>query len=215
MKEVLQTTHAIIFDLDGLIISSEQVVRDSWHEAAHSHGYDMSPMYHRLIGNCRDKSNAILEEFFGNDFPLEELREQVSIIVDRRIDNGELSLKPGIKPLLEKLNNTEKKIGLATSSSMNWIERALVPQGIAHHFEVIVTRDHVTKTKPDPECYLTVAERLGVAPEDCLVLEDSHQGVQAALNAQMKVFMVPDLIEPEKWVYAKGIPVLSSLEELL
>ncbi|MCB0333779.1 MAG: HAD family phosphatase [Bdellovibrionales bacterium] len=215
MKKVLENVSAVIFDLDGLIISSETVVRDSWHEAADSHGYDMRPMYHRLIGNCHNKSNEVLFEHFGSDFPIDTLRSLVSSIVDRRIEEGELALKPGIVPLLEKLQSSRKKIGLATSSSMNWIERSLVPLGVAHLFEAIVTREHVTHTKPHPECYLTAATILEVPPHQCLVLEDSHQGVQAALNAKMKVCMVPDLIEPEPWVYEKGIPVLPSLEVLL
>ena len=107
----------------------------------------------------------------------------------------------GTAELLQWLAETNLPLGLGTSSEAEYVNRILENLGIKNYFKVIVTGDDVVRGKPDPEVYLKVARGLGVAPKECVVIEDAPNGVAAARAAGMQCWMVTDsLMEVKRWL---------------
>jgi beta-phosphoglucomutase-like phosphatase (HAD superfamily) len=102
---------------------------------------------------------------------------------------------------------------VATSTRAPLAQRKLEAAGLLGYFDVVCTSSDVAHPKPAPDVYLLAAERLGVSPAQCLVLEDSPTGVRAALAAGMTVVQVPDLLAPDDAVRALGHRIVGSLEE--
>ena len=120
--------------------------------------------------------------------------------------------RPGAVELVERLRETDVRLGLASNSPRVLVDDALRTAGLADAFEVIVTSDDVAHAKPAPDIYLLACERLGVAPADALALEDSLSGVTAAKAAGLTVIGVPQFAETD---VSAADRVVASLEELL
>src|SRR5207302_1079638 len=104
--------------------------------------------------------------------------------------------KPGLFPLLDFLERRGVPKAVATSTGRERAMFRLEKCGLRSHFEHIVTGDEVTVGKPAPDIFLKTAEKLGVAPEECFVLEDTEAGVRAAHAARMKAICIPDVKQP-------------------
>jgi putative hydrolase of the HAD superfamily len=104
------------------------------------------------------------------------------------------ALMPGVERLLHDARSLGLARAVASSSSSGWVEGWLRRHGIHELFEAIVTRDHVSRVKPDPELFLLAASRLGVPAGACVVFEDSANGMRAALAAGMRVVAVPNAL---------------------
>ena len=103
---------------------------------------------------------------------------------------------------------------IATSSGRERTEAHLRHVGIYDRFDAIITRDDVTRGKPDPEPYLRAAEAIGVEPAYCLALEDSHNGARAAHAAGIRVIVVPDLMAPNEEITEKAHAFMNDLHEV-
>jgi HAD superfamily hydrolase (TIGR01509 family) len=152
----------------------------------------------------------------------EELRLPVSAIEIAR-DRDELFLaiipgrilpKRGARTLIAELKRRQISVALATSGHRRYVDLACVSAGLTGVFDVEVTGDMVSRGKPHPETYLTAARMLQVPASACLVLEDSPQGVAAALAAGMTVFAVPDATVPGADLSAACV-MLESLDDVL
>jgi beta-phosphoglucomutase-like phosphatase (HAD superfamily) len=95
------------------------------------------------------------------------------------------------------------------------VQRTLGPSGILPRFDAIVAAGDYPRGKPNPDPFLTAASRLGVAPRDCLALEDSHNGIRAAHAAGMMTVMVPDLLEATDEMHEKALAIVESLHHVL
>jgi len=104
---------------------------------------------------------------------------------------------------------------VASSTARTEVERRLSVAGLRHRFLVTVGGDEVARGKSAPDLFLLAAERLGVTPADCLVLEDSELGIRAAAAAGMTAVMIPDLIQPSAAVRELAGAVLPSLSQVL
>jgi HAD superfamily hydrolase (TIGR01509 family) len=98
--------------------------------------------------------------------------------------------KEGVEQLVELLHENSIPIAIGTSSTTADTKRKLTDAGIFHNFETLVTHDDVTKHKPDPNVYLTAAEKLHIQPSQCIVIEDAPSGIEAAQRAGMKCIAV-------------------------
>ena len=122
-------------------------------------------------------------------------------------------MKAGARELLDQLDELGLPRAIATSSSHATVQGHLSAHGLAHRFHAVVALGDYANSKPAPDPFLEAAERLGVQAQDCLALEDSHNGIRAASAAGMMTVMVPDLIEPT--VELRGLcVVVSSLHEV-
>lgn len=192
---MLNKLHAIIFDFDGLIVDTEYP-----EYIALSSIYDE---YCLELSMDDLRKNIGTQEFsfdpyaqLKNSGKMDLTREQFTAEWDRRkmatIDKAEAM--PGVRALLDQAKSAGIKLAIGSSSPLVWVGRLARQVGVFDHFEVIVTKDDVSKTKPSPEIFLLSAERLGVPVNNCVVLEDSLNGLLAAQAAGIRSLWVPNKI---------------------
>jgi HAD superfamily hydrolase (TIGR01509 family) len=166
-----------------------------------------------MVGLPSATGDKIAQDHFGPDFPMEAFFAEV----DRRahaIFDAEDLLKAGVVDLLDHLDAEALPRAIATSSSHRHAEQMLGRSGVLVRFDTVVARGDYERGKPNPDPFLVAAGRLEVAPEDCLALEDSHNGVRAAHAAGMMTVMVPDLLEPTDEMRERCVAVMESLAEV-
>lgn len=205
---------AVIFDMDGLLLDSEPVYRDSWQASARELGHELSDeLYASFIGRRIALCEAELGERFGTGFQVPRFRELWKARWHHRVTTRGVDLKPGAVEFLEFLDHRCLPRAIATSSARP--EAQLVLGALAARFGAIVTGDQVTNGKPAPDIYLAAARALDIEPGSCLVLEDSEPGATAACAAGMRCIIVPDLKHPSPAVAAGALRVCASLHEAL
>lgn len=206
---------AVIFDMDGLLLDSERPIRDAWITACHELGFAFeTEQYAQVIGrNFRD-SDLILRELIDDDGLYEQIVSQTNAAI-QAISNGDgFALMPGASRLLQALKARGTRLAVASSSRRSQVRHRLTQAGVLDLFESISCGDEVNNGKPSPDLFLLTAERLGVAPGQCIVFEDSEAGATGALAAGMGVILVPDLQPPSTEVRMLSLDVLSSLTEI-
>ncbi len=204
---------AVIFDMDGLLLDSEPLYRVTWQTAAAELGCPIDDeFYTQFVGRGNDESERLLRERFSDAFPLDEFRVRWRRDWDERLARAPLPHKPGAAELLDLLDALAIPKALATSTPRAIALRCLGE--LAARFDAIACGDEVEHSKPAPDLFLLTAQRIGIAPEECLVLEDSEAGVRAARAAGMDVVIVPDLIEPSEEIAAMAVRVCRSLHDI-
>ncbi|HEU4771410.1 MAG TPA: HAD family phosphatase [Candidatus Udaeobacter sp.] len=207
--------HAVIFDLDGVLADSEPWWNQIDTKLLAEHEVSYHGEYHR---NVLGVSYRIAVEFYKNAFHIsasvEELMRRRGEIATDFFANR-VGLFPSAKTTLEQLREMKLHLAVATSSLSASARPFLDRTGIKRLFRVVVTGDEVQQGKPHPEIYLRVAEKLGILPEVCLVVEDSHAGVAAGKAADMRVAAIPDtrFVDPREYEM-KADYLLESLLEI-
>ena len=190
-QPVIVMVKAVIFDWDGTLADTKSAVVRSFQKVLTEAGCLVSDEFiERRIGIGTKKT--IIEAFRECHMRLavsmlEKLAKEKVRIQAELADI--VNLLGGATELLEELHG-RIKIALATMSSQKVVDKLLSEKKIGGYFDVVVTADEVVKPKPDPEVFLVSATRLGVNPEDCIVVEDSVFGVRAAKAAEMKCIAV-------------------------
>jgi HAD superfamily hydrolase (TIGR01509 family) len=186
---------AVVFDMDGLMFNTEALYRDAVMAAAADGGHDLPlSFYLSTIGNSHEASRFAYRERYGEKFDIDGLWAAASKHYE--ITRSQLCLKAGVVELLDFLDDAGLPRAIATSSHHNDVRHNLAALGLLERFQTVVARGDYLQGKPNPDPFLKAAERLGVAPESCLALEDSHNGVRSASRAGMMTIMVPDLLPP-------------------
>lgn len=206
-----QPVQAVIFDMDGLLVDTERVYFDAVLKACTSVGHEMTEAFaHSMIGVPGQECVAMIEAHFGAAFPMDAFGAEYDRLVAARLALG-IPLRSGARELVTFLAGNAVPQAVASSSRRATVERYLSGVDLIGHFAALVCREDVSKPKPDPEPFLKAADRLGVAPANCLVLEDSYHGVAAAHAAGAMPVMVPDLLSPTDEVRAHCITVADDL----
>lgn len=178
---------AVIFDMDGVLIDSEPlhilIERDIFKKL----GLDVSPEIHRTyLGTATDFMYLDLIERFGLSQSIQDLLKFDELFrCEYFCSLPSLILNPGVGTILNELRNAGIKLGVATSSSPAIATILLERSEIKSYFEVVMTTSEAGKSKPEPLVYLAAAHKLGVGPTECLVFEDSPNGLLAAKRAGM------------------------------
>ena len=197
------TTSTCIFDMDGVLIDSGAHHRNAWRALLDELGVQPAESeYWRLtIGRPAEEAVPLL---LGRPMPSSEARR----LALRKRDlyagfaaRGLLSV-PGVAEFVQTLVRLGVPRAVGTSATQGDVENLLGALGLRRHFEVIVTAEDVTLGKPDPAVYLESARRLGAAPDECVVFEDSLVGVVAARRAGMRAVGVTTAHTPEELVGA-------------
>ena len=178
---------AVIFDLDGVIIDSEPIYYEVDKTLMREWGYEITDEFlGRYVGAADAAMWSEVKDLFHLSCPLEEMMRKKKEY--NRIFLARADLQPidGIRELLASLKQSGKKIGLASSSPKHFINGILKKLDLISCFQVLVSGDEVARSKPEPDIFLLAARKLAVASADCLVVEDSQLGVQAAKSAGMK-----------------------------
>lgn len=206
---------AVIFDMDGLLLDSERIALAAFVKACeHFKLGDQKDLFIRCVGTNEVLGEAVLREGLqGKADPLEFGRLWDARYLDA-ISSRPIPLKPGVLELLDELREAGIPRAVATSTSSARAREKLQRAGVLDRFDAIVGGDQVRASKPHPEIYIAAAAALGVKPEKCLALEDSENGVRAALGAGMTVIQIPDLVEPSAALCALGHVILRSLDDV-
>jgi len=211
MRPQLLPFDAVVFDMDGTLLDTELVFRTIVFDVADELGYEMRDEVHlAMVGSSHETSNRLLVEAYGATFPYAIFDEKCRAIMKDRLADA-VPVKKGAREFLADLRARGIPRAVATSSRSPHAFGHLGRAGLLDLFDTVVTRDDVVHPKPDPEPYLLAARRLGVAPERCLGLEDSHSGVRAAHAAGLQTIMVPDLVAPTPEIAALCTAVMDSL----
>jgi len=204
---------AVILDLDGLLIDSEQVWDDVRENLTRERGGRWSERAQRdMMGMSSPEWSRYMHEVVGlPESPDEINREVVERLLERYA--GE---PPWIAGALEAVHRLAAAfpLGLASSSNREVIDTVLAAGGIAPLFRATVSSEEVARGKPAPDVYLEAARRLGFAPDRCTAVEDSHSGIRAAKAAGMRCVAIPNRHYPPGDAVAEADQVLASLDEL-
>lgn len=189
--------NTVIFDMDGLLINSEIVTYKLYRSLVEEYGYTFSieEYIHEYCGRLAERNmNALIEEYH---LPIttEEGLAYMSQKETEYIEKG-IPLKPGAAELLSYLKENDYKILIASSSSTDRATSILKNDNVYDYFEYKIFGEDVTKGKPDPEIFAKACDYAGEPPRNCLVLEDSEAGIQAAHAAGANVICVPDMKSP-------------------
>lgn len=214
MMKLPRRAQAVVFDMDGLIFNTEELYRDATMAAALDGGHDIPlAFYLSTIGTTLEATRAAFVERCGKEFDFDAFWTTAKARFDA-LTELQLCLKTGVLELLDFLDIARLPRAIATSSGHKDVQHNLGRLGLGDRFQTIVASGDYSRGKPHPEPFLRAAERLGVAPELCVALEDSYHGVRSASGAGMMTIMVPDLFPATAEIEQLCVGVAQDLREV-
>ena len=188
----MKNIKAVIFDMDGTLIDSmwiwKQIDIDFLEARGHTFPEDLTK---EIEGMSFTETATYFKERFQLTETIDELKEVwTGMAID--LYRTQIGMKPGASRFLERMEALKLPMGIGTSNSKDLAVEVLEKNNVMTYFKSLRTSCEVEKGKPSPDVFLKVAEDLGVAPEDCLVFEDTVAGAQAGKNAGMRVIGVMD-----------------------
>ena len=206
--------HAVVFDLDGVLIDSEHV----WDEVREGLARERGGRWHeRAQEDMMGMSSTEWSRYMHDVIGLAEAPEEIDAEVVRRMQARYAQELPLIDGAIEAVRRVASSFRLAVASSSNrpLIDAVLEQSGLAALFEATVSSEEVARGKPAPDVFLEAARRLGVPPERCAAIEDSANGIRAARAAGMRVVAIPNhRYPPPADALALADVVLDSLPDL-
>ena len=205
---------AVVFDLDGVLLDSEEIWDRAREELARERGGRWHDGAQRdMMGMSSTEWSRYMSDVIGLPEPPEEInREVVSRLTE--LYREELPTIPGAREAVERLAS-RWPLGVASSSNRELIDLVLELLGVAHLFTATVSSEEVARGKPAPDVYLEAARRLGVDPSRTAAVEDSQNGILSAKAAGMRVIAIPNAhFPPDEDALAAAGVVLDSLAEL-
>ena len=176
------TLKVALFDFDGVVVDTEPIYDIFWDEAGFRYGLGIENFAHVVKGTTLP---YILETYFSDR--TEEYRQMIIKECTDYEKDMNFPPMPGSIEYIHMLKEHDVKVGLVTSSDDSKLERAFKELNLNNVFDTIVSADRITKGKPDPMCYLLAAKDLNVSPSDCIVFEDSLNGIKSGNDAGMRV----------------------------
>ena len=195
---------AVIFDMDGLMFDTERLWDTLWEPTCRALGLEMPQDLEAFFTGGRGLAGVKLNEHIQKFFPQADpqvIVEKIWELAEQRFAQG-VPCKPGLAELLETLEEKKLPRIVASSSPRVLIQKNLETTGMARYFDQVVCGADVRHSKPAPDIFLEAARRLGVDIRDCLVLEDSFNGVRAGHAAGAVTVMVPDIAQPDEEIRA-------------
>jgi mannitol-1-/sugar-/sorbitol-6-/2-deoxyglucose-6-phosphatase len=185
--------NAVIFDMDGVLIDSEHLWRRAMIKGFAEFGMPLTEDECRSTMGMRFREVIAiwLKHFHITDLSVKKVEDRVIELLLELIKTEGIVIQ-GIPEIIDFCKSRKIRMGLATSSSEVLMNAVLDKLNLRNVLQAVVSAEHMKYGKPHPEVFITCAEMLGVPPQQCLVIEDSLNGVISAKAAQMKVIAVPD-----------------------
>jgi beta-phosphoglucomutase-like phosphatase (HAD superfamily) len=204
----------VVFDLDGILVDSEQVWDDARRALAAERGINWpAEATHAMIGMSSPEWSRYMHEAVGLPEPREAINGEVVAWMER-LYRAELPVIDGAPAAVRRMGEAFR-LGLASSSNRPIIELVLELTGLGDAFEATVSSEEVARGKPAPDVYLEALRRLGVSGSEAAAVEDSHSGIRSAHAAGMRVVAIPNPhFPPDAEALALADTVLDSIVEL-
>jgi len=216
MEHRARPIKAVIFDMDGLLLDTEQIVKRTWTDVGTAFGYpDMGEQIYHTLGFNRARRKEYFESVYGPEWPDEEIVAATVVRFTEIVETEGIPVKKGALELMKVLKEKGLKIGLATSTSEEHAREELKDSGLWDYFDGRVFGSMITHSKPAPEIYEKACRAVGVRPEFALALEDAPSGVKSAYSAGLRVIMIPDMVQPTEEVRAMTWDVKESLLDVI
>ena len=206
----------VIFDMDGTMFDTERMWATFWEPALAALGLPYREgLAEAARGTAGVTTRNVVRQFYGPDCDAEAIVDSLHRVADEVFFSAPVPKKPGLDALLAWLKARHIPMAVASSSREAMIRHNLDVWGLTQDFTAIVSGQHVAHSKPDPEIFLLTAQKLGVEPARCLVLEDSYNGVRAGAAGGFVTVMVPDLVPANEEMRGLYTMECASLWEVL
>ncbi len=214
----MKSVRAIIFDMDGVIFDSESLWKKMFLEANKKYGLNLDERYRQSICGktemvIRDELKKLIPELDSDEY-----RNYIINGVEQSVQNGDFDIQPGALELLNFAKNNGYKTALATSSARIRAEGMFRKKNLDEKelFQACIYGDEIgSRSKPDPYIFELAAEKLGIEKSECIVVEDSLNGIKAAVNGGFLPVMAVDLIEPDYYCLSHCWKIVNSLNEFV
>ncbi len=189
---------AVLFDFDGIVVDTEWAIYQAWLRVFQKHGHDLPlALYTKCIGSDFDtwSPKTYLGELTSLEFDWLKMDEERQAEIRSELEQeGPLA---GVVELLEEIQTRGIPLAVVSSSSHDWVDGWLEKLSLLEYFDEVICRGDAPRIKPAPDLYLAAAHKLGVTAQECLLIEDSHNGLLAAHAAGMKTWIVPNRVTSE------------------
>lgn len=203
---------SVIFDMDGTLFDTQRICIPAWDWAGDNQGFKNVGKHIPFVCGMSDFG---WKKYLKDHFPTMDVQKFSVDARDYVVKNLVVRYMPGAEDVVKFLYENGVKIAIASGSSQESIKHHLDEVGGAYHFDAIVGGRDVKNGKPAPDIFLFAANKLGAAPEDCYVLEDSENGIRAAHAAGMKAIGIPDVAQFSDEVKALETAEYKSMFEAL
>jgi HAD superfamily hydrolase (TIGR01509 family) len=193
---------AVLFDFDGVIVRSEPLHKRTFMELLSPYGVEVSDerWYREFAGTGSRRIFKALADEHGVEVDIDELVSKRRAVFVEHVKKGELEVMPGLMELLAALKGKGIKMAIVSGGHRDYIEVLMDMLDIRQYFGAVVSAEDIPERKPDPGPFLHGAKALAIAPDECLVLEDSISGCKAARAAGMRLIWIrpdPSMDGPE------------------
>ncbi|MCL6511409.1 MAG: HAD family phosphatase [Anaerolineae bacterium] len=203
-------TRAVLWDMDGVLVDSAEYHYAAWREALAREGYDIG--YDEFRATFGQRNDTILRLIFGEDLPDAEVERIAGLkeaLYRQFVRERGIAPLPGVLRWLNRLHTAGWRQAVASAAPRANVDAILRAVGIERYFDAITSGEDVTRGKPDPQVYLISAQRLGVPPQRCVVVEDAPAGLEGARRAGMRCVGVTSTHD-----HLDADVVVASLDEL-
>lgn len=212
----MEQIKAVIFDMDGLMFDTERIAAGCWIQAGKERGLIIEEGFLKHVrGSSKETAERWFYKCYGHTHDYWTVRNRKTELLRAYLDENEIPVKKGLKELLCYLKEKDCKIILATATARKYAFQYLEAADVKQYFDDFVCGDMVSRGKPDPEIFYTAAEKADVMPCECVVLEDSLNGIAAAIDGGFIPVMVPDITQPDKELEGKLAAKCKDLLEVI
>jgi len=206
---------AVILDMDGTMIDTERQAALDWPAVGEHYGFTVDEAFiHTFLGLTGAVKIQKLKELLPHLDP-HEVMLYYRTLTKARFDRDGIMMKPGLVELLSHCQTLGLKLAVASAAPLNRIQTIVADLKIDDYFDLLIGGDLITHQKPHPEIYLLTSSRLGFDPSECLVIEDSRVGIEAAYRAKTHPILVPDVELPDHKMLSHSLSCVSSLFEVI
>lgn len=203
---------AVLFDMDGVLIDTEKIGAKAIELALEKSGLQLEPGFiTRLVGVNSAEFKSIMQNTYGSSYQHEPFLELTYTIFDELLGGMPPAAMPGVPDLLDWLKGENYKIAVASSTDIEKVKNHMDSHRFTPYFTAMIGGNMVENSKPAPDIFLLAAKKLGIEPSQCLVVEDSYNGVRSAHAAGCRVVMVPDTLPPTSEMHEKADAILPSV----
>ncbi len=204
----------VIFDMDGLLLDTERIYVQCWKQTFVECKLEIAPEeIDGFIGIGFDELKRKMSFRFGTEEEFHRLRNYREMLFWAHIEKYGLPIKKGSVQILKYLKEKGVLTALATSTYQNRAEKLLKHANLTHKFDFEVYGDQVERTKPHPDLFNHVSDISGIGKEQCIIFEDSYNGVKSANRAGIDVVWIRDLVDLARMNDINYIAALESLED--